>query len=62
VVDRALIACGPAWTEHPAYWNEPPWCEQCHGQRTCCAFCGYEGSGRCDDVAYPADLDALGCD
>jgi hypothetical protein len=49
----------PAWREHPDYYREePPWCDQCHGHRSECAFCGYEGDGRCDDAAYPADAAA----
>jgi hypothetical protein len=57
---RALIERGPAWHEHPAYYREePPWCDQCHGHRTECAFCGYEGDGLCDDAVYPADAVAF---
>jgi hypothetical protein len=49
----------PAFREDPAYYREePPFCEQCCGHRSECAFCGFEGDGACDDVPYPADEEA----
>jgi hypothetical protein len=55
---RGLVNRGSAWREHPDYYRaEPPWCEQCYGHRTECAFCGHAGDGLCDDVLYPADIE-----
>lgn len=50
---------GPVLREDPAYMRqEPPWCNECHGHRSECFFCGYRGDGLCDDIPYPEDLAA----